>query len=92
MGLLVSTGHRIELQPFEMTQLAHQGLWDDGQVVRDIRDGRFGLILINDGPDTPESWTRERWTAGMLAAVHERYAARGSLAGATLYRPVGDRR
>lgn len=87
MGVLVMTGHPIELQPFEFTQLARQGQWDDSRVVGDIRRGRFGLILINDGPETPESWTKERWTAGMLAAVHARYAPDGALGGATLYRP-----
>lgn len=90
MGLLVLTGHSIELQPFEFTQLARQGEWDDSRVVRDIREGRFGLILINDGPDTPDSWTKERWTSAMLAAVHGRYAPNGALGGATLYRPAAE--
>jgi hypothetical protein len=89
MGMLVLTGHRIELQPFEFTQLARQGLWDDSPVVRDLQDGSFGLVLVNDGPETPASWTRDRWTASMLAALHARYTPAGALGGATLYRPTG---
>jgi hypothetical protein len=89
MGMLVLTGHRIELQPFEFTQLARQGQWDESPVVRDLWEGRFGLVLVNDGPDTPASWTRDRWTERMLTALHTRYAPSGALGGATLYRPIG---
>lgn len=87
MGMLPVTGHAILLQPFEMTQLSRQGIWDQSRLVTDLRAARFALILINDGPRTPESWTRERWTPEMLAAIHARYEAVGALADATLYRP-----
>lgn len=87
MGVLVVAGHAIELQPFELTQLARQGIWDETKLVADIRAQRFGLVLINDGPHTPAEWTRERWTDAMLAAIHEAYAPDGALAEATLYRP-----
>ena len=87
VGLLVTTGHEVLLQPFEMTQLSRQGTWDQALVVDDIRRKTFPLILINDGAETPESWTRERWTEQMLAALHDAYAPSGALADATLYRP-----
>jgi hypothetical protein len=45
------------------------------------------LILVNDGPETPPSWTRDRWTPEMLAVLHNAYAPAGALAMATLYRP-----
>lgn len=87
MGLLVISGHRLMLQPFELTQLSRQGLWDQSPVVADIRARRFGLVLLNDGPSNPDSWVKERWTPEMLSAIHEAYEATGALAGATLYRP-----
>lgn len=87
MGVLVIAGHPIQLQPFELTQLSRQGIWDESKLVADIRAQRFGLVLINDGPHTPDAWTRERWTDAMLAAVHEAYAPDGALAEATIYRP-----
>jgi hypothetical protein len=87
MGMLVLSSHPILLQPFELTQLSRQGAWDQAPVVADIRGGRFALILINDGPDTPSAWTRERWTAEMLGAIHQAYVPAGALAHATLYRP-----
>jgi hypothetical protein len=87
MGIVVLAGKDIVLQPFEFTQLARQGIWDETPVVSDIRATRFGMILINDGPETPESWTRERWTEAMLTAIHERYEPSGALAGTTIYRP-----
>jgi len=87
MGVLVLAAHPILLQPFEFTQLVREGVWDETNVLRDVRDHRFALILVNDGPATPASWTRERWTVAMLAAVHEAYEPSGVLAEATLYRP-----
>ena len=86
MGMLVITGHPILLQPFEFTQLAREHVWDETPVVTDLKAGRFALVLINDGPSTPAAWTRDRWTADMLAAVHETYEPTDALAGATLYR------
>lgn len=87
MGLLPMVGKDIVLQPFELTQLARQGLWDDGRVVADLRAARFGLVLVNDGPATPAFWVRERWTPRMRDALREAYVPTGALAGATLYRP-----
>jgi len=87
MGLLPISGHEILLQPFEFTQLSKQGRWDETPVLSDIQNRRFAMILINDTPATPESWTRERWTARMLAAVHEQYVSSGVLADASIYVP-----
>lgn len=87
MGMLPIAGRPILLQPFEMAQLARQGIWDPSPVVADLRRGRFGLVLVADGPATLPAWTHERWTDEMLEALHERYEATGSLADATLYRP-----
>lgn len=91
MGMLVLTGHPILVQPFELTQLVRQGLWDQRRVVDDVRAGRFALVLVNDGPRTPSSWTRERWTPELLSAIHEAYEPNGALAEATLYRPRASR-
>ncbi len=87
MGLIVLTEHPLVLQPFELTQLAHQGLWDQTPLLDDIRNKKFGLVLINDTLATPAAWTRERWTEEMLAAIHQNYEPRGVLADATIYRP-----
>ena len=87
MGMLPITNHDILLQPFEFTQLAKQGRWNQERVVDDIARGRFAMILINDTKATPESWTRERWTERMLATIHDRYEPTGVLADATIYRP-----
>jgi hypothetical protein len=87
MGMLVISGHRILLQPFELTQLAHQGLWDQTRLLDDLRAHKFGIILINDGPATPKEWTKERWTEEMLATIHAEYEPTDGLAMATVYRP-----
>ena len=87
MGVVVLSGKPILFQPFELSQLARQGLWDPSRVLADVRAKRFGLILINDGPATPDAWAIERWTPAMLAEIHAAYEPAGALADATLYRP-----
>jgi hypothetical protein len=87
MALLPLTGRAIVLQPFEFAQLVRAGAWDEAPVVADVRARRFGLVLVNDGPRTPESWPKERWTPALLAAIHDAYEPAGALADATLYRP-----
>jgi hypothetical protein len=87
MSFLVETGHPIVLQPFELSQLAREGRWDPSPVLADLRAQRFGLILMDDGPDVPAFVVRDRWTSDMLSAVKEAYEPTETLAGATLYRP-----
>jgi hypothetical protein len=87
MAFLLETGHPILLQPFELSQLAREGRWDPSPVVADLRAKRFGLVLIDDGPEVPTFVVDDRWTRDMLSALHEAYESTGTLAGATLYRP-----
>ncbi|MEA3338250.1 MAG: glycosyltransferase family 39 protein [Chloroflexota bacterium] len=81
---------QIVLQPFEMTQLSRQGVWDQTPLVEDIRTGKFGLILVSHPPSSHSSnaaqsthWTQEMWTA-----IVEAYEPEGIWADATIYRPM----
>jgi hypothetical protein len=73
MGELPLAGRPILLQPFEMTQLARAGLWDQTPVVASIEHQRYAAILVYTIPDYPLEM--ERWTAEMLAAIDHAYVA-----------------
>lgn len=73
MGELPLAGQPILLQPFEMTQLAPAGLWDQGSLLTSIEQQRHAVILVFNVPDSPLE--QERWTAEMLAAIDHAYVA-----------------
>ncbi len=70
LGYLPVTGRSIELQPFELSQLAYAGLWDQAALLQAIRQHRYGSILIYENDDGVE---RYRWTPQMLAAIDDSY-------------------
>jgi len=82
MGLLPLAGRRIQLQPFELTQMAQAGLWDDEPLVSAIRAGQFSAILTEDSP-----LLEQRWTPRMLDAIRAEYQPVGRLARSVNYRP-----
>lgn len=83
MSLLVVCGREILFQPFEFTQLALEGKWDQGRFVADIRAGKFALILVTEEVGA----VKERWTPEMWAAIRERYEPVTILANTVVYRP-----
>ncbi len=83
MGLSTLRGLPIYLQPFETTQLAWAGVWDQTPLLESIRAQAFGLILIYDRP-----WYTERWTPEMLAAIETDYRLTDRLADTRVYRPL----
>jgi len=87
MGLLTLQRRALVIQPFEVTQLAWAGLWDQTAFVQAIRDKSFSLILIHHFPDYPVY--KERWTAEMLSAVDRAYVPTEFLADTVVYRPIG---
>jgi hypothetical protein len=72
MGLLARAGLPIYFQPFEMTQLARAGRWDQRPLLGDLERQAFAMILIYAIPEVPLH--RDRWTDEMLAAIERRYA------------------
>lgn len=85
MGMITLQGRPLFIQPFEVTQLAWAGVWDQSDFVAQIRNGKFGAVLIHYFP-TFDVY-RERWTAEMLAAIEETYRAVGTYADTRVYRP-----
>ncbi len=85
MGMLTLQGRSLYMQPFEVTQLASAGLWDQSGLLGSIRDQEFSLILVHHFPGYPVY--EERWTPEMLSAITENYAATDQLALSVIFRP-----
>jgi hypothetical protein len=94
MGFLPLEGRRIDLQPFEMTQLAVDHHWDPTPVVQALRAGHFALIVMNTHPH----YLHDRWPPQLRAAIAARYrrvtqlqstleTAEGHAVEVTIYRP-----
>ena len=71
LGLEVINGKEIYFQPFIMTQLAKQGIWDDSDLVKSISNKDFGLICIETLEDNYHFSTR--WTPAMQQAIENNY-------------------
>ena len=82
MGLLPLARRPIYLQPFELTQLARAGLWDESPIVRGIQEGQFAAILIENSPAVAT-----RWTAQMLDGIHAHYQQVGEVGRTFIFRP-----
>lgn len=88
MGLLALIGLPIQFQPFEMSQLAQAGIWDETAFVESLRAGTYPLVLLYQPMANP-SLRFERWTPAMLRALNDAYRADGQYAETTMYRYVG---
>ncbi|MCD4738977.1 MAG: hypothetical protein K8R89_06930, partial [Anaerolineae bacterium] len=87
MGLLTLQGRPLYIQPFEMTQLAHAGRWDQSALLADIRAQKFSLIMIHHFPQAEVHKTR--WTPEMLDTLKDHYALTHSRADTLVYQPRG---
>lgn len=72
-GLLPLAGRRVYIAPFEMMQMARSGAWDPAQLVREVEERRFGLILLTHGT-ADATLLRSRWSPQALDAVRRSYA------------------
>lgn len=82
MGLSTLAGQPLYLQPFEVTQLARAGVWDQAPLLASLDEQQFAMILLYD----PE-WSRERWTPEMLAMIEGNYRLSAHAADTRVYRP-----
>jgi hypothetical protein len=72
MGLLPLQGKMLSFQPFELSQLARAGRWDQRPFVESLLAGRFPLVLIHAPASDPRR-VGSRWTPGMLEAFRSAY-------------------
>lgn len=85
MGILTLQNRPLYLQPFEVTQLANAGMWNQTPLLDDIAGQKFAGILIHHFGDYPVH--KERWTPEMLAAIEKYYRPEKTLAGTVVYLP-----
>ncbi|HEX6269047.1 MAG TPA: hypothetical protein VFZ43_02325 [Anaerolineales bacterium] len=80
MGMLTLQGRPLVIQPFEVTQLAWAGKWDQTRLLDSINKKEFASIIIYDRP-----WSNERWTPEMLAAIDHSYMLTDMVADNKIY-------
>ena len=85
LGLLPLAGRSIELQPFELSQLARRGRWDEAPLLSALDQREFELILIYRVPWSPLH--RTRWTPAMLERIEREYERVGAIGPTVLFRP-----
>lgn len=85
MGLLALQAKPLYIQPFEVTQLAKAGLWDQAPLLSNIRARAFPAIFIQHFRGYPVY--QERWTPEMLAAIMAHYEPTAFLAETIVYWP-----
>ena len=86
MGMIVLNGKQLYLQPFEITQLIHAGLFDQQKLIDLIKDEEFSLILLQEG----EWWShvlQERWTPEVLEAIRAHYRVTAHYEQTFVYQP-----
>jgi hypothetical protein len=84
LGEIPLTGHRLQLQPFELTQLAQHGRWNEAPLVDAIRHRRFAFVALKRSSATRNTGM---WTPAMLRAIEETYELRVVIAGNLIFGP-----
>jgi peptidoglycan LD-endopeptidase LytH len=82
MGMLTRQGRPLTIQPFEVTQLAWAGKWDQTPLLNSIKEKEYAAIIIYDRP-----WANERWTQEMFEAINESYILSDRVAENRIYVP-----
>lgn len=85
IGLLPLDGRAIYFQPFEMTQLARAGRWDQRPFLDALERQAFAAILLYRIPQVPLH--RTRWTDEMLTTIERRYVVEQRIGATEVYRP-----
>jgi len=88
MGLLALNGKPILFQPFEMSQLAIAGLWNQQPFLDALARGDYPIILLYQPARNPEL-RFERWTPEMLRIINDDFRPDFQSAETTVYRYAG---
>jgi trehalose/maltose transport system permease protein len=85
MDALALAGKPIYLQPFEMTQLARAGMWNQQPLLDAIDNKAFALVMLFNPPQT--DLLSQRWTPEMLAAIERNYRVTQQIGSTFVYQP-----
>jgi hypothetical protein len=87
MSFSVTTGRRLYLQPFEFSQLAAQGAWDQEPLLAEVRRGAFAVVVLRFRLGDDPLWRRERVNDALIAVLQEAYTLDAVYGDYYLYRP-----
>jgi hypothetical protein len=85
IGLLVLDGRPLAIQPFEATQLARAGVWDQQPFLEALDRQDFAAILIFRVPGI--ALEKDRWTTDMFEQIERRYRPAEQIGNTIIYRP-----
>ncbi|MDX2162932.1 MAG: hypothetical protein SF162_16570 [bacterium] len=85
MGLLTLAGKPILLQPFELTQLAVSGVWDETPLLDAMARGEYPVVLMYNPMMNPDL-RMERWSPGMRRVINQYYRVEAQAAETLVYR------
>ena len=85
MGMLTMNDRPLYIQPFEVSQLANSGMWNQKPLLDEIAAQEFNGVLIHHFGTYPVH--KERWTPEMLAAIDDYYRPAKTMAGTVIYTP-----
>lgn len=68
MGYALQNGKESVYQSFSMAQLALDGKWDESRIINDLKNHRFGIIIM-----TGVGMEYDRWTPRFKDAVNQYY-------------------
>ncbi len=88
MGLLALNNKPILMQPFEMTQLATAGVWDQQPFLDALARGDYPLVLVYQ-PYRNQFLRFERWTPEMLRIINDLFRPQFQSAETMVYRYAG---
>lgn len=74
----ILSGHEVLFQPFILSELARQNLWDQTEFVGDLRSGRFE-VLVTTADVFNEDQYFIAWTPEMRAAIRGTYRESGRI-------------
>ena len=85
MGMLTLHDRPLYIQPFEVSQMAKDGVWDQQPFLNDIGAQKFKGILIHHFGTWPAH--KQRWTPEMLSAIDNEYRPTMTMAGTVVFVP-----
>ncbi len=85
-GMLTLQGRPLAIQPFEVTQLAWAGKWDQTALLNSIHNREYAAIIVYDKP-----WANERWTQEMFDAINKSYRISNIIANNKVYTPYQEK-
>lgn len=71
-GLPLLAGHEPIMQPFILTQLSHEGKWNQVPLLDAIKQRRYAALLLHFDLSRPD-WDRRRFTEEMIASFRETF-------------------